>query len=277
MPESMFLKRKSQPHIILDLQSHLGKVRLNNEDWMAFQAYLTNEPNPRRVLLAVLSDGVGGNRAGEVAAQIGVDSILELFENIKALDDPEDTLKEVIISANIEVLNASATKPEYKGMCATCICALIIEKNLYLGSLGDSRAYLLRRQTLRQLNFDHNWLEDTGEDNIRTKKSIGRDHPLAHVLSRYLGSAHPALVDTRLRPEARPFLANLSPASKLDLMKDDQIILCSDGLTDMLNDREINKAIHGKKLQDDIQRLIQLALEKGGHDNVSVILMKVPY
>ncbi len=276
MSETRLLKKSRLSHIALVSLSHQGKVRLNNEDRLAFQSYLTDEQTPRHVLLAVLSDGIGGNRAGEVAAQIGVESILEKFGKIKLLDDPEGTLKEVIIAANLEVINASAVKPELKGMGATCICALIIERKLYLGSLGDSRAYLLRKRTLRQLNFDHTWLEDASWGNIRDKKGIARNHPLAHVLSRYLGSSHPALVDTRLRPEKRPFQANSIPISSLDLIKNDQIILCSDGLTDMLTDREIKGAVQGKDLQEDIQRLIQLALEKGGHDNVSVILMKIP-
>ena len=276
MSETKFLKRSSLSHVSLVSLSHQGKVRLNNEDRMAYQAYVTDEQTPRHVLLAALSDGVGGNRAGEVAAQIGVESILGLFGKIKTLDEPAGTLKEVIIAANVEVLNASAVNPELKGMGATCICALIIEKRLYLGSLGDSRAYLVRKRTIRQLNFDHTWLEDAKEENIPGTKSITRDHPLAHVLSRYLGSSHPALVDTRLRPEKRPFQVNLPPIESLDLIKDDQIILCSDGLTDMLSNIEIKDAIRGKDLQEDIQRLIQLALEKGGHDNVSVILMRIP-
>ena len=276
MSETKFLKRSPLSHVSLVSLSHQGKVRLNNEDRLGFQSYVTEEHLPRHVLLAVLSDGVGGNRAGEVAAQIGVDSILGIFGKIKSLDDPAGTLKEVIIGANLEVLNASMENPELKGMGATCICALIIEKKLYLGSLGDSRAYLLRKRTIRQLNFDHTWLEDARAENIREIKSIRRDHPLAHVLSRYLGSSHPALVDTRLRSEKRFLQADLPPIESLDLMKDDQIILCSDGLTDMLTDREIQGAVRGKDLQDDIQRLIQLALEKGGHDNVSVVLMKIP-
>ncbi len=277
MSASRFLIRQSQPHISLVSQSHQGKVRLNNEDRLAFQSFITKEDLPRHVLLAVLSDGVGGNRAGEVAAQISVESIMEKFESIKSLDDPESTLKEVIITANLEVLNASAVNPELKGMGATCICALIIEKKLYLGSLGDSRAYLLRRRTMRQLNFDHTWLEDAGKENIQGIKNIKRDHPLAHVLSRYLGSSHPAMVDTRLRPDKRPFHTNSSPLKALDLFKGDHIILCSDGLTDMLTDKEIKNSVHGKDLQQVIQRLIQHTLEKGGHDNVSVILMRIPY
>lgn len=275
MSESKFLTRSSLSHVPLVSLSHQGKVRSNNEDRLAVQSYLTDEQTPRHVLLAVLSDGVGGNRAGEIAAQIGVDSIVDIFGKIKSLDDPAGILKEVIIAANLEVLSASAIKPELEGMGATCICALIIERTLYLGSLGDSRAYLLRKHRVRQLNFDHTWLEDSRGEGISPTKSITRDHPLAHVLSRYLGSSHPALVDTRLRPEKRLILANLPPIESMDLLKDDQIMLCSDGLTDMLTETEIKEAVRGKDLQEDIQRLIQLALEKGGHDNVSVILMKI--
>ena len=276
MSEAKFLKKSRLSHISLVSLSHQGKVRLNNEDRLAFQSYLTDEQIPRNVLLAVLSDGVGGNRAGEVAAQIGIESILERFGKIKLLDDPADTLKEVIIAANLEVLNASAVKSEFKGMGATCICALIIERQLYLGSLGDSRAYLLRRRTIRQLNFDHTWLEDTRGENPRELKSIARDHPLAHVLSRYLGSSHPALVDTSLRAEKKPFQKTAATIESLDLLTGDHILLCSDGLTDMLTDSEIKDAVRGKDLEADTERLIQLALDKGGHDNVSVILMKVP-
>ena len=203
MAESKFLKRSSLSHVSLVSLSHQGKVRSNNEDRLAVQSYVTDEQTPRHVLLAVLSDGVGGNRAGEVAAQIGVDSIVDIFGKIKTLDDPAGILKEVIIAANLDSLIASAVKPELEGMGATCICALIIENELYLGNLGDSRAYLLRKRIIRQLSFDHTWLEDASGESIYGKKSITRDHPLAHVLSRYLGSSHPASVDTRLRPEKR--------------------------------------------------------------------------
>jgi len=275
MSESKFLNGCPLSHVSLVSLSHQGKVRSNNEDRLAVQSYITNEQAPRHVLLAVLSDGVGGNRAGEVAAQIGVDSIVDIFGKIKTLDDPAGALKEVVIAANLAVVNASAVKPELEGMGATCICALIIERILYLGSLGDSRAYLLRSHTIRQLNYDHTWLEDGSGEGLHNTKNISRDHPLAHVLSRYLGSSHPALVDTRLRPEKRLLQTNSPPIESLDLLKDDQIMLCSDGLTDMLTDKEIKGAVKAKDLQKDIQRLIQLALEKGGHDNVSVILIKL--
>ncbi len=184
--------------------SHPGKVRLNNEDRLAVQSYITDDQSSRHVLLAVLCDGVGGNRAGEVAAQIGVDTIVDSVSNINSLDEPQQALKEIVIAANLAVLKASAGKSEFEGMGATCICAVLVEKRLYLANLGDSRAYLLRRPTIRQLNYDHTWME---EETIKTDsldhKRIPRNHPLSHVLSRYLGSPHPARVDMRLRADKK--------------------------------------------------------------------------
>lgn len=275
MQEGEFLHETDLSHVPFASLSHQGKVRQNNEDRLVVRNYVTDKLQPRHVLLAVLSDGVGGNRAGEIAAQIGVDSIVNLFGNITSLDDPASALKEVVITANQTVFEASARKAELQGMGATCICVVIIEKTLYLASLGDSRAYLLRGRMIRQLNYDHTLLEDTVGIGSSGSKSITRDHPLAHVLSRYLGSAHPAEVDTRLRKEKRLLQKTTLTIESLDLIKGDHILLCSDGLSDMLTDGEIKDAVKGRNLQKDTHQLVQYALEKGGHDNVSVILMKI--
>ncbi len=276
MSEIQFLRNNPLPHVLYATLSHRGKVRPDNEDRLAVQAFITDEEPTRRVFAAVLSDGVGGNRAGEVAAQIGVDSIIEFIQKVKSIADPINILRESIIAANQAVLQAISVNPDLRGMGATCICALIIEKKLYLGNLGDSRAYLLRKRSIRRLSFDHTWLAESVAERNEENKKNSRDHALAHVLSRYLGSTHPALVDTRLRPEKRKIKANAPQTETLNLIKGDHIILCSDGLTDMLTDREINQAVQGRDLQIDVQQLIRLALEKGGLDNVSVILMKIP-
>lgn len=276
MQEGKYLNETDLSHVPFASLSHQGKVRTNNEDRLAVRCYDTREQQPSHVFLAVLSDGVGGNRAGEVAAQIGVDTIVDLFGNISSLENPATALKEVVIAANLAVLEASTMKAELDGMGATCICALVIEKTLYLANLGDSRAYLLRGRSIRQLNFDHTWLEDNAVSDQSGSKSITRDHPLAHVLSRYLGSTHPALVDMRLRPEKRLLQINAPITKHLELLNGDHILLCSDGLTDMLTDTEIRAAIKGKMLQKDVQKLVLCALENGGHDNVTVILIKIP-
>jgi len=276
MPERKFLKKNPSSYVLIASLSDQGKVRQNNEDRLAVQNYVTAEKHPRHVLLAVLSDGVGGNRAGEVAAQIGVDTIVTLFSNITSLVDPVNILKNIIISANLAVLEASNTNAEFEGMGATCICALVLEKTLYLANLGDSRAYLLRGRTIRQLNYDHTLLEDTLGLGSSGSQSITRSHPLAHVLSRYLGSAHPPMVDTRLRAEKRILSGTAPTIESLDLMTNDYILLCSDGLTDMLTDKDIKDIVKGKDIEKDTYQLVNYALEKGGLDNVSVILLKIP-
>ena len=276
MQEGGFFYETDLSHVPFASLSHQGKVRQNNEDRLQVRSFITVEHPPRHVLLAVLSDGVGGNCAGEVAAQIGVNSVTDYFGKVSSLDDPAASLKDVIVAANLSVLEASKGRPELEGMGATCICALIVEKKLYLANLGDSRAYLLRGRTIRQLNYDHTWLEDTAGIGHPGSNSKTRDNPLAHILSRYLGSAHPAWVDIRQRPEKRLLQINSPTTESLELHKGDHILLCSDGLTDMLTDGEIRAAIKGKMPQIDAQQLVLCALEKGGHDNVSVILMKIP-
>ena len=276
MPEGGFLHETDSSQMPFALLSHRGRVRQNNEDRLAVRSFITGEKPARPVFLAVLSDGVGGHRAGEIAAQTGVDAILDFFGKISSLDDPVTALHNVVVAANLAVLEASAGSLELEEMGATCSCALIIDKTLYLATLGDSRAYLLRGRTILQLSYDHTWLEETAGIDLPGIKGITRDHPLAHVLSRYLGSAHPAQADTRIRPEKILFQKDAPMTEGLGLRTEDRILLCSDGLTDMLTDEEIRTAVKGKSLKKDVQQLVLCALEKGGHDNVSVILIEIP-
>jgi PPM family protein phosphatase len=256
--------------------SHRGRVRQNNEDRLAVCNLDTVEKPFRHRLLAVLSDGVGGHRAGEIAAQIGIESVMKYFSESSSLADPVVALREGVEAANLAVLNAGAGSEKLEEMDATCICVLIIDKTLYIASLGDSRAYLIRRRIIRQLNYDHTFLEEINGISIPDMKGISRNHPLAHVLSRYLGSAHPAAVDLRIRSDDKIAQKSTQTPGKLNLQKGDRILLCSDGLTDMLTDKEIRVGIKGKELKKAVQQLVLCALEKGGHDNVSVILIEVP-
>lgn len=276
MSEGGFFLETDLQQIPFAFLSNRGRVRQNNEDRLVVRRFITNESPPRFMLLAVLSDGVGGHRAGEIAAQIGVSAVTDFFGKLSTLDDPGKALRDAVVSANLAVLEASMANLNLEGMGATCICALILDKTLYLANLGDSRAYLLRGRAIHQLSFDHNWLENIDSIDLPGVKSITRNHPLAHVLSRYLGSVHPALVDIRIRPEKKLFQNKALTSTVLELHKGERILLCSDGLTDMLSDEEIKNAVQAKTLQKDVQQLVRCALEKGGHDNVSVILAEIP-
>jgi protein phosphatase len=256
------------------LLSHKGWVRENNEDSLKASVFFSGRNNAR-VFAAVLCDGVGGHQSGEVAAQIGVDTVIQyISEEYQLHDDPVSLLKDAIISANTAILNAYADNPEQEGMAATCMAILLIDQHLYLASLGDSRAYLMRNGQLFQLNHDHTWLEDSLGAAIGPRKGITRSHPLAHVLSRYLGSTQLPEIDLRIRPiEGKS--VDETHNQGMTLMNGDRLLICSDGLTDMLDDHEIVENMNCEFSRKNAQKLVLSALEKGGHDNVSVIIVHV--
>jgi len=256
------------------LLSHKGWVRSNNEDRILARKFKADNNNAH-CFAAVLCDGVGGHQSGEVAAGIGAESVIMRIGEYWLVNDPVNLLKDAIISANSAVLNAYGDKPEQEGMAATCLAVLIINARFYLASLGDSRAYLLRGGELHQLNYDHTWLEDSLGVEIGLRKGITRSHPLAHVLSRFLGSTQIPDVDLRIRSLDTP-VSDETQNQGMPLLAGDRLLICSDGLTDMLNSQEIVENMDCESPRKNAQKLVLSALEKGGHDNVSVIVIHTP-
>ena len=276
MTENQIIKKTNIRKIPSALLSNRGKIRENNEDRLAVCNFISTEKPARDILLAVLSDGVGGHQAGEVAAQLGVDMMVEAVNSLHSLVDPGRTLADAVLVANLAVLEKGKDNPHLDGMGATLMAALIIHRTLYLAYLGDSRAYLLRGRSICLLNYEHTWLSEAAENGMSGFQDTSRNHPMAHVLSRYLGSAHPAPVDTRIR-QCKPLIRKKQDNfEKLTLRKGDRLLLCSDGLTDMLTDDQIRATGKGKPLELSVEHLVQDALASGGHDNVSVILVEIP-
>lgn len=253
------------------LLSHKGWVRSNNEDRILAKEFKTGDKNTL-CFAAVLCDGVGGHQSGEVAARIGAETVIAHIGEYLQTSDPVELLRDAIISANSAIINAYGEKPELEGMAATCLAILLVEHHLYLASLGDSRAYLLRGSELHQLNYDHTWLEDSLGVEFGLRKGITRSHPLAHVLSRYLGSTQVPDVDLRVRSIDTTAL-DKTQNQGMPLIAGDRLLICSDGLTDMLNEHEIVENMNCVSPRKDTQKLVLSALEKGGHDNVSVIVV----
>jgi serine/threonine protein phosphatase PrpC len=251
--------------------SHRGFVRKNNEDRQDAYPFTIPGNNRTPALLAVLADGVGGNKGGEVAAQIAVETIISRIKKNKPLKDPQTVLKNAVEHANQAILNASEGKSELNKMATTCVCALVIGKRLYAAHLGDSRLYLLRKHELRLLTSDHTWMVEMGVAISSYPDGIPRSHPLAHVLSRYLGSPQACDVDLLMTSSEAG-----QKISFLDLAGGDTLLLCSDGLTDMLPDAQIAKILQTCPLHKSAQSLVYRALQHGGHDNTTVIVIKIP-
>ena len=263
----------ASPHLSVVDFSHRGLVRENNEDRLAVQGFRAPGDPPQEITLAVLCDGVGGHAAGEVAARAGVDAVVHAISSAESISQPGDLLAAALLAANQDVLEQSGTGSGRQGMGATCACALIIGDLLYIANLGDSRIYLVRGRGIHQLTYDHTWLEEAGLSGLPGAEVVTRQHPLAHVLSRYLGSDQPLSVDLRIR-----FSRQKSPQTERDLplKPGDRLLLCSDGLTDLVSDQDIFHTIRRCKLEKTAKRLVLQALQNGGHDNVSVIVMEVP-
>lgn len=275
MPVKRALKPSEVSYYNFALLSHKGWVRAKNEDRLGAFQFFAADNAKIPVFLAVLCDGVGGHQGGEIAAEIGVDAVHKTIAECESIQEPAKLLEKALISANQHILQVYRDKPEMDGMASTCIAFLLIGRQLYLANLGDSRAYLLREGKLTQLNYDHTWLEDSLGIGLGNRVGITRDHPLAHVLSRHLGSSHPINVDLRIR--AGEVKADGEKANqRMVLKKGDRLLLCSDGLTDMLNDREIVHLLDCDSPRKNAQNLVLSALEKGGHDNISVIVVHIP-
>jgi len=246
----------------------------NNEDQFAVSAYRLSEGNPAPSLLAIISDGIGGHRAGEVASEIAVETISRLVAKSDGVA-PRPILEEAILQASQKIFQQAGTNQAQFGMGATCVIAWVIESRLYAVAVGDSRLYLLRGNAITQLTTDHSWVQEAIDYGALTPEQA-RKHPNAHVLRRYLGSPNPPEPDFRLRLSPNETKAQSEANQGLQLLTGDILLLCSDGLTDLVNKEEIMSALKSLPREKALDSLIDLANQRGGHDNITVIVLEVP-
>ncbi|WP_293728630.1 Stp1/IreP family PP2C-type Ser/Thr phosphatase [uncultured Phascolarctobacterium sp.] len=231
-------------------KTHVGLVRENNED-----ALLVREP-----YLFAVADGMGGYAAGEIASR----STIKAFEAAtyslrreQGEQNAAEVLQEAFAKANAHVYKMAVSNDKFKGM-GTTMTALYLPGNgeAYCCHIGDSRLYLYRNGQLRQVTRDHTFVADLQEQGKITKEEAFV-HPQRHILLQAMG------VDEEIQSDCLHFA--VEPA--------DRMLLCSDGLSDMLRDREIAGIIGTEDLQQAADKLLEQSLDNGGRDNVSLILI----
>jgi PPM family protein phosphatase len=241
----------------------LGRVRTNNED-----SFRIIEP----LNLFILSDGMGGEAHGEIASSLAVDTIEKVCSAPKGDSDGtlagtssenwnEQTrrLQSAVFQANFNIWESSQNHPEQRGMGATLTAGWINGSKLSLAHVGDSRAYLLRTGNLQQLTNDHSLVAEQVRRGIITPQQA-EESDMQSVLLRALG-AHPE-VDVDV--------------DEFDLFHRDLILLCSDGLTRMVTEPEIAGTLQAETdPEKSAQKLVDLANERGGLDNVTVIVVRL--
>jgi protein phosphatase len=233
-----------RPHsVTFGSRTDIGCIREHNED-----SLVVAPP------LYAVADGMGGHAAGEVASEIAVSTLARL-----APRTPDtEALSNAVVSANFAVINAAQEKGR-AGMGTTMTAAVLEKERLAIAQVGDSRAYLLHQGRMQQLTRDHSLMADMIEAGELTKEEA-RVHPQRSVITRALGSD----------PDMQPDLY------ELNVTAGDRLLLCSDGLSSMLEDPEIETVL---KRTRDPQRcasmLVNEAIAAGGHDNVTVIVVDV--
>lgn len=261
-------------HLNIAAASHPGMKGKANEDRYSVTAYHTSSADQTPSVLAILADGIGGHRAGEVAAQLSVENINK-FVSSSPLDQPALVLKQALIHTNQLILNFAAANPALTGMGTTCVCAWVIGEQLYASSVGDSRLYLQRGDQLTCLTIDHTWIQEALTQGSLTPDQV-KGHPNAHIIRRFLGSANTLDPDLRLRLDSSESDIHAEANQGLRLLPGDRLMLCTDGLTDLVKDQEIRDILRIEQFDQAPAQLVALANRRGGHDNITVVVMEVP-
>lgn len=240
--------------------SHIGKVRKNNEDYCKGEIIDTDFG---AIGIFALADGMGGHNKGEVASELAVDNIIEfLKENLLQSNDIkidyiDDIIKQAYHSVNKIVYEKSTTSLEFEGMGTTLVTAITYKNNLYVANVGDSRCYLLNEDGLRKITIDHSVVEELVKANIITEEEA-KTHPRRNHITRAIGTDEMVIVDI----------------FKLEINEGNKILLASDGLTGFVDDNIIeNIILKDEDVKDLAQKLINVANDISGKDNISVVLI----
>lgn len=237
----------------------IGKIRPNNEDAVGHFEPKNAKEQGSKGWLFIVADGMGGHRGGEIASKLAVDATQASYQT-DLNEDRAAALKAAVDHANRLILNESLSDEALMGMGTTCTAMAVHEGYAYFVHVGDSRAYVLRDGELVQLTQDHSLVGEMVRSGILSDEDA-RNHPKRNVITRSLGIHGIINLDT--------------PFSPFELKKDDVFLLCTDGLTSLVNDDEISGSLSENKPDDACRKLVDAANQKGGKDNITVVVVKI--
>ncbi len=237
--------------------SNVGKSRKDNQD----KIYLSAEKSAIKYF--IIADGMGGVNGGEIASGIAIETIKDYInENLGKIEfekeQIEDLLRGAIAKANKSIFRKAEQEEELKGMGTTVIVAFLYGNRVYIGHVGDSRVYRIRKNIIRQLTKDHSYVQALLNEGSITKAEA-ENHPQKNMLLKVVGCEEIVEPDIMVK----------------GFIKGDALLMCTDGLTNMVSVEEIFNTINKGKnnVKKTCKKLIDIANENGGYDNVSVILI----
>lgn len=236
--------------------TNVGVRRNTNQDYVYFsEKNVGNLPN-----ILIVADGMGGHKAGEVASEQAVNAVLQSI-NENENTDKISLIERAISVANEKVLCMATSDEKFKGMGTTLVVATLEDGILYVANVGDSRLYLMDDSGIRQITRDHSLVQEMVSIGELDKESA-KTHSRKNVITRAIGVEKNIMADF----------------FEVEVKEKDIILLCSDGLTNMVEDNEIKSIIDryaGRSLEDAVHKLIDTANENGGLDNIAVVLAEV--
>lgn len=231
-----------------------GKVRTHNEDSVT----ILNKNNKEFIL--AIADGMGGHKAGEVASKIAIDEITNNYNKLDTIGTKEDAiewLKNIAQIINNKIFKYAKENPESKGLGTTLVIAIYTDDFILYGNIGDSSGYVIKNDILHKVTKDHTYvgmLINSG----KISEEVAKNHPAKNLLTRALGANDPIDID----------IFDIDTSVK-------GLFLCSDGLTNMLTEEQIEKTLHSNSsIEDVIIKLITKANSRGGTDNISIAYLK---
>lgn len=264
-----------QHHIDVFAITDPGSQGRINEDSYEIASFKISKDDETPVLVAVIADGIGGHKAGEIASKIAVATIISAIAESDG-SDPIWILKSALLEANHSVTAEAGDDDSRQGMGSTVVCAMVIDQALFIATLGDSRIYLIRDRVVQQLNIDHTWVQEALDSGIINAEEA-RNHPRRHLIRSYLGSADPIKPDLRLYLDLNENQEQAKANQGLPLIPGDQVMLCTDGLTDLVSNEEFLEILESGGSEDKrLGKLVDLANLRGGHDNITIILLQSP-
>ncbi len=238
-------------------KSDLGRQRENMEDAYLIQANLQDANVRQKGALFIVADGVGGNKAGEVASRMAADGLVERF--YRSVDpNSSAALTQALIDTNAAIYEESR-KSGQDNMATTVVCALVHDHELTVAHIGDSRAYLFHSGRITQLTQDHSWINEQVSKGLMTIEQA-QASPYRNVINRSLGN----------KPEVEPEVHNHGK-----LAQGDRVLICTDGLYDGVPVEQMQDVLTRLPAQEACEMLVDLANKAGGTDNITVVLIDI--
>ncbi len=248
-----------KPGVEMAALSDVGLQRANNEDSYLYWEPESDDEFRRKGRLAVVADGMGGYEGGQEASRLAVETVRHVYDS-NFSNTPQQTLLAALLTAHENIQRYAQEHVQFQGMGTTCTALAIADHKLYFAHVGDSRLYLVGSATSSRLTRDHSYVGRLVESGI-VRSEDAESHPQRHILTAALGSGREIMPDVSDQP------TNLESGNTL--------LLCTDGLWSVVSEPEIAEIVRSHPPATACRSLVDLALERGGPDNVTVLVLRV--